>query len=210
MALEEKAAKTYQACRDHVREAFHFRVKYRVICQSQYERTKAEWEEKLLFHRKTLKPGDVHSDSHEEGRALDSQIMAFLLEMDEKLDLLIAHMSGKEKRRDVLEEGVGLELSGGGMQVRVEKPVAVGELMRATLLLSRFPFVRVQVLAKVIHVKPRMIGEEALYDLGVQFLYLDDEDRERIIACVFQRQRQVLRRMKGKDGVNEEVIQSIE
>ena len=199
MAEEVGAEKTYHACRDHVREAFHFKVKYQVICHSQYERTKAEWEEKLLFNRKTLKPGEVHSDTHEETRALDSQIMAFLLEMDEKLDLLIAHMRGKEKRRDLLEEGIGLEISGGGMQVRVEKPPAVGELMGATLLLSRFPLVRVQVLAKVIHVKPRTLGGEALYDVGVQFLHLDDEDRERIIACVFQRQRQVLRRMKGKE-----------
>ena len=210
MAAEEKAEKTYQACRDHVREAFHFRVKYQVICQSQYEKTKAEWEEKLLFDRKTLRPGDVHSDGHEETRALDSQIMAFLLEMDEKLDLLIAHATGKERRRDALEEGIGLEMSGGGMQVRVEKPPAVGQLVRATLLLSRIPFVRVQVLAKVVHVKPRMLGEETRYDVGIQFLYLDDEDRESIIACVFQRQRQVLRRMKGTDGVNEEIVQSIE
>ena len=200
MAGEEKIEKAYQACRDHVREAFHFKVKYQVICQSQYEKTKAEWEEKLLFNRKTLKPGDVHSDSHEGTRALDSQIMAFLLEMDEKLDLLIAQMSGKEKGRDVLEEGIGLEISGGGMQIRVEKALDVGELMRATILLSRFPFVRVQVLAKVIHVKPRILGEETCYyEVGLQFLYLDDEERERIIACVFQKQRQVLRRMKGKE-----------
>lgn len=210
MTGKEHAEKTYQVCRDHVREAFYFKVKYQVICESQYEKTKAEWEERLLFNRKALKPLDVDSDTHEEARTLDYQIMGFLLEMDEKLDQLTAYVTGKERGRDEFEEGVGLEMSGGGMQVRVEKPLAVGELMRATLLLSRFPFVRVQILGKVIHVKPRMCNEEPRYDAGVQFLYLDDEDRERIISCVFQRQRQVLRKMKGKDGMNEEVIPSVE
>jgi len=130
--------------------------------------------------------------------------------MDEKLDQLIAHVTEKEKRHDLYEEGIGLEISGGGIQVRVEKPPAVGELMRATILLSPFPFVRVQILGKVIHVKTKICGGKPCYDAGVHFFDLDVEERDRIIACVFQRHREGLRRRKNKNGGHELTVQSDE
>ena len=46
-----------------MREAFYFKVKYQLICESEYEQAKAEWEEKLLFNRKTLKLGDHDADA---------------------------------------------------------------------------------------------------------------------------------------------------
>lgn len=208
MTGEEKAKKAYQGFRDHVREAFYFKVTFDLICESDYQKAKAELEEKLLFNGKYLKLEDLDVDTHQEAPALDSQILGFLLEMDDKLNQLIAHVTGKDRGQDLFEEGVGLEISGGGMKIRVEKPLAVGQLIRANLLLSRLPFVRVQILGKVIHVKHKLCGEKPCYETGVHFLDLENEQRDRIIACVFQRQREGLRKRKNKDGGDEPAGQS--
>jgi hypothetical protein len=210
MSGEEAVKGNYHTFRDHVREAFYFKVRFQPICESEYNQRKAEWEEKLLFNQKILNLNDLDADTNQEAPAFDSQILGFLLEMDEKLDQVIAHLTGKEMRQDFSEEAIGVEISGGGMKIRVEKPLAVGQLIRATLLLSRIPFVRVQTLGKVIHVKQRMCNEKPFYDAGVHFLDLDGEERDRIISCVFQRQREGLRKRKSRDEGEKQAAQNKE
>ena len=96
------------------------------------------------------------------------------------------------------------------MKMRVPGPLEKGQLLCANLLLSRVPFVRVRVFGEVMNATPSGEETETCYDVGVQFLDLDVEERERIIACVFQRQREALRKRKGKNGTDEEVSQSAE
>jgi hypothetical protein len=210
MSEEERGTEMHQVCRDHVRESFFFKVKFQRLCMTEYQMKKAEWAERLSLERKSLHFDDLDADYQREVRACDSVLLGFFLEMDEKLDQIIAHLSGRSKQEEFSEEGVGIDLSGGGMRIGVAKPLDMGQLVCAKLFLSRLPLVRVHLFGEVVYVQARMHGEGACYKVGVRFLDLDAEDRERIIACVFQRQREVLRKMKGKDETDEEAIQSIE
>jgi hypothetical protein len=198
------------ACRDHVRETLFFRVKFQPLCVAEYEIRKAEWAQRIILEQKNLNFDDLDTDNPKREHLLDSRLLWFLLQMDEKLDQILAHLSGRAKQEEFSEEGVGIDLSGGGMRIRVAKSLEKGQLLCAHLFLSSFPLLRIQLFGEVVYVKPRVHGENACYDVGVRFLDLDAEDRERIIACVFQKQRQVLRKMKGKDGMDEKFVQSIE
>jgi len=191
-----------------VRESFFFKIKFQRLTDAEYRRARAEWAEQLSFNRKSLKEDDLDADTNGGPSPLDPCLLDFLMQMDDKLDQLIAHMTGVGKREGRMEEGEGLDLGGGGMKMRLAAPLSVGQLLRADLLLSRFPFVRVHVFGEVVHVNTRFRGEVACWEAGVRFLDLDYEEIERIIACVFQRHRAVLRKRKGKESTHEEVTEN--
>lgn len=204
---EEKERMLPQACRDHVRETFFFKVRFQRLCREEYDRKKAEWDSRVYFERTGVQLSDLDADTPRGAPLVDAQLLGLFLEMDEKIDQIIAHLTGKTAYEGFWEQGIGINLSGGGMRVRVENSLEKGQLLCAHLLLSKIPLIRVMVLGQVIYAKPQQTSENSSYhDVGVQFLELDAEDRERIIASVFQRQREVLRKKKGKDGAYEEDI----
>jgi c-di-GMP-binding flagellar brake protein YcgR len=55
------------------------------------------------------------------------------------------------------------------------------------------------IFGKVIRVIQEDEDGRVLYKVGIKFLDLNISDRERIIASVFQRQREDLRKRKGKN-----------
>jgi|GEM_PF-1467676 len=193
-----------------VRESFFFKIKFQRLTDAEYRAAKAEWEEQRSFNRKSLKAEDLDADTSQGASALDPCLLDFLLQMDDKLDQLIAHLTGVGKQEAKMEEGEGVDLCGGGMKMRLAAPLSVGQLLRADLLLSRFPFVRIHVFGEVVHVHTRCRGEAACWEAGVRFLDLDPEDIERIIACVFQRHRETLRKRKGMESTHEESAENSE
>jgi hypothetical protein len=190
MAGGEEIDLTFQAFRDHVRESFFFKVAFQLLSQGEYEKKRA--------------------DNLPKSPCVDSNLMSFLMEIDKKLDQVISYLTGKGMQEEALEEGVGLDLSGGGMRMRVGKPLAKGQILCANLLLSRVPLERIRVFGEVVNVNLCKGKEATFYDVRVRFIDLDSEERDRIIACVFQRQREVLRKRRGKDGTAEEVTKSVE
>lgn len=196
--------------RGFVRETFFFKIKFRRLTGDEYRRAKAEWAEQRSFNRRSFKVEDLDDDTSRGASPLDPCLLDFLLQMDDKLDQLIAHLAGVGKQEVTMEEGEGLDLGGGGMKMRLAAPLSEGQLLGADLLLSRYPFVRIHVFGEVVHVNPRFKGDVACWEAGVRFLDLDPEEIERIIACVFQRHRENLRKRKGVESTHEEVTENSE
>jgi len=208
MVEEEQAKRDLLEARVFVRENCFFKLKFQRLSEEEFQRRRAERTEKLSFDRKRLKLEDLDADTNHGVPSWDPHLLDFLLQMDDKLDRLITLLTGEGKQVGMMEEGEGVDLGGGGMKIRLGNPLTVGQLLHADLLLSRLPFVRVHIFGEVVHANLRLREEGACWQVGVRFLDLDTEDRERIIACVFQRQREVLRKRKGKESTDEEVIES--
>jgi hypothetical protein len=60
-------------------------------------------------------------------------------------------------------------------------------------VLSKFPLVVMDVFGEVIRVTQIQGLGKRCYHLGIRFLDLMESDREKLIACVFRRQREVIR-----------------
>lgn len=207
MAEDEKSVREFAERRAFVRESFLFKLKFQRLSKADYPKRRADWADQRSSNRKALKREDLDADVYPGAQALDPLPLDLLLQMDDKLDQLIAHVTGKKKIEVMAEEAEGIDLGGGGMRIRAESPLTVGELIEGDLLLSRFPFVRVHFFGEVVEAWLTYREEKACWEVEVRFLNLDSEDRERIIACVFQRQREVLRRRKGIEWTDEEQVQ---
>jgi hypothetical protein len=190
------------------RASFFFKVRFQLLSEVEFEKARTEWAERASMDRKSLKFLELDADTAHEAPPWDPHLWDFLLHLDDKIDRLLAHLIGEGHPDQRMEEGTGLDVGGGGMRVMVEHPLSVGQRLQADLLLTRVPFVRVHIFGEVVRVAESFREQGVCWEAGVQFLDLDSEERERIIACVFQRQREVLRKRKGKEWTHEEVVES--
>lgn len=185
--------------RSYVRGDISFKVKFRVMTPEEYETVKG-------IDGQVLSPGkesgiDI-SGTYKRATELtpNPYMIDFLLYMDEKLDQIMAilYKYGRVDK-EPYSLGIGVNIGGAGMKIIADKPVEHGQIIHTSFVMSRLPFVFIDVFGEVIHVKPVDKDGKAAYSLGIKFLNLNLNDRESIIACVFQRQREIIRKMKDDE-----------
>lgn len=122
-------------------------------------------------------------------------LLRFLAEMDRKLDVLLSMMRRESLHDDFPLQGHIVALSGAG--ARLESPVKLADesFLEVLLLLDTGPLNIISLLAAARRVR----GARALsgapnrvYDL--EFLTLEQDDREQIIRFVFSEERKRIRR----------------
>ena len=97
----------------------------------------------------------------------------------------------------LFNQGIGMNISGSGMNIMVDRPVESGQIIHSKFYLSKTPLVFMDIFGEV--VRSTKVDEcgKTMYSLGIKFLDISVNDQERIITSVFQRQRGVLRKRKS-------------
>lgn len=182
--------------RSYVRGDISFKVKFRVATPEEYEEVKGADDQFLSQDKET---GIDINDTGKRAPEItpNSYLIDFLLCIDEKLDQILDVLSKDEVDKEIYSQGVGVDISGTGMKIIADKPVEHGQIIHTNFVLSRFPLVFIDVFGEVVRVTQVDKDGKTTYFLGIKFLNLKSSDRESIIACVFQRQREIIRKMKG-------------
>jgi hypothetical protein len=188
-----------QERRSYVRGAFSFRVRFRLLTPEEYQDIK-ETNNQFGYPDEEIITDLTDPDKATAETSLNACLIDLLLQMDEKLDQILTKLSKEEVDRGLLaKQGIGINISGSGMNVVVEEPVELGQIIQAHFVLSRIPLVFIDAFGEVLRVKPLDENGTVTYNLGIEFLDLKPNDRERIIACVFQRERKNIRERKSED-----------
>jgi hypothetical protein len=182
--------------RSYVRSDILFKVKFSLLTRETYENV-----ERTKAGRLSLKesPQEIVVTESDEAKAstIDGNLINFLLQMDEKLDQILALLSKGDEKIMSPEEGVGINISGSGMNMIVDKPFDPGMIIHAKLFLTKLHFLFMDVFGEIVRVIPSEEKGEKRYELGVEFLDLCETDRDRIITAVFQQERRKIRNMKS-------------
>jgi hypothetical protein len=181
--------------RAYVRGDLHFKVQFRVVAREEYQTVKEIGDQFLTLDREEV-AGTDSPDGRNAQFFPNPYMTDFLFETNEKLDQILALLSKKEVHNDLLNQGTGMNISGSGMNIIVDEPIELGNILHTSFVLSRFPVIFVRVFGEVVRITPISEDGRDVYDLGIKFLYLNPDDREKIIACVFQSQRRALRKRK--------------
>jgi c-di-GMP-binding flagellar brake protein YcgR len=113
--------------------------------------------------------------------------------INEKLDFLLTRLCAGEPRRHKWR-GTTVDVSGGGLCLASEAPVAVGQHLDLSLVLPTWPEIRLELLGQVRLVEaPEPGAEEKVFKLGVAFVGMSEIDRDRLVRYIFQKQRECLR-----------------
>ena len=183
--------------RTYVRADIVFKVKFSLLTRETYEN---EERSKANQFSLMLRPHEMIFTEVDEpvARNIDGNFINFLIQMDEKLDQILALLSKGDVKKGPPEEGVGINISGSGMNLIVDKPVERGMIIHAKFFLTKAPFLFLDLFGEVVRVIPSEEKGKKTYQLGIEFMDLCESDRERIIMAVFQQQRQEIRNRRSK------------
>lgn len=183
--------------RSDVRGEFSFKVKFKIMAPEEYEDLKRSGEE-IFSHNEKETSIDINDSGNKDTNITpNTSIIDFLLYMDEKLDEILSILSKDRADKEFINQGIGINISGSGMNLIIDKYVEPGQIIQTNFVLSRFPLVFIDVFGEVVQITPMDKDGKTIYQLGIKFLDLKLNDRERIIACVFQRQREAIRERKN-------------
>ena len=185
--------------RSYVRGDVSFKVKFEIMSPEEYQDLKRS--NKEIFSHNQGKKGIDSADSGNKDASIapNTYLIDFLLHIDEKLDRILALVSQDISDKESPYQGIGTNISGSGMNIMTDKPLEPGTIIHTNFVLSKFPLVFIDSFGEIVQVTPIDIDGNTSYHLGIKFLNLNLNDRERIIACVFQSQREAIRKSKGEE-----------
>jgi hypothetical protein len=182
--------------RSYVRGNFSFKIKFKTMTSDEYEGLVRSDNAIPLYFLK--EPGiDIADKNMGVDTSVDSSLVDYLVLIDEKLDLILELLAKDCKIEGMFNQGIGMNISGSGMNIVVDSPVETGQIIHSKFYLSKTPLVFMDIFGEV--VRSTKVDEcgKTLYSLGIKFLDISVNDQERIITSIFQRQRGVLRKRKS-------------
>lgn len=183
--------------RTFVRENFSFEVKFTTMTKDEYEDLRKS-NEVIFSPFEQGQSVDVNNRQIGNGSPEDASLINYLVQIDEKLDLILELLSKDRSVKGLSNQGIGQNISGSGMNLMVERPVESGRIIHSKFYLSKYPLVFMDIFGEVVHVTKEDKDHRTQYNLGIKFLDLSINDRERIISSVFQRQRGAIRKIKSE------------
>ena len=188
-----------QEKRDCVRAALCVDVQFSVLDVHQYEAIRDKRDTRPAWFVKPMKqsvPGEV--ENYRAGRAFESNLIDFLIQIEDKLDRVLKLLARQERCDEGLFWGQGLDISGSGMRITCDKVVKPGQILDVSFRISRYPVVSLQVFGEVARVRPVQDDDKQRHEIALEFLDLDDDYKEWIISYVFKIQREAIRREKER------------
>ena len=182
--------------RSYVRGNFSFKIKFKTMTLDEYEGLVGP-NDLTLPHFQKKHRVDIADQKTDAETAIDPSLVNYLVLIDEKLDLILELLAKDNKIEGLFNQGMGTNISGSGMNILVDKPIEIGQIIHSKFYLSKIPLVFMDIFGEVIHSTKVDECGKTLYSHGIKFLNISTNDQERIIASVFQRQRGVLRKRKS-------------
>ena len=183
--------------RSFVRGNFSFNVKFKTMTKDEYEYLKKTNEAIFPTFKQELgveiKDREINAD-----HLASASLINHLFQIDEKLDLILELLSNDKTVKGLYSQGVGLNISGSGMNIMVNRYVEYGRVIHTKFYLSKFPLVYMDIFGEVVHVTQVDKDGRTHYNIGIKFLDLSMNDRERIISSVFLRHRGDIRKIKSE------------
>jgi c-di-GMP-binding flagellar brake protein YcgR len=192
---------------EHTERREYFRVKdrlpieYRVIDEKEYSRLEnvikynptriIDKVNEMYFLRKIVTKDEKEKD----------QIYGYLQILDKKLDIILELL--RKSREDELYTSAYCEvnMSGAGIQFLSGAPLlAKGALVELRIILPIFPYPKISSLCRVVRENDHTVEEAAQPGVALEFMTINEEDRDLLISYVFTKEREYLRLIKEQAG----------
>ena len=178
--------------RSYMREALSFKVDFEIMTQENFDGLEAACMENISV-LDGVKSEAPPADSAGEADIQSAELLKFLMHLDDKLDRVLALLSGKKREHRSIRQGIGRNISGSGMEIISDEPVESGRILHLKFCLAKYPLTFMDLLGRIVRVTPLAQQGRPAYSLGVTFVNMGENERETIINHVFRKQREALR-----------------
>lgn len=136
-------------------------------------------------------------DSSSFTRQAGYDLVELLIQTNEKIDRIMDFLGIKEVDADSLQVIRTVNISGSGIGLVITHPLEVGQFLDISLTIPGFSMRVFRIQGEVKRISALTGKESHLYEVGVQFLNLNEDQRERLISFTFRQQRKTIRRKKN-------------
>ncbi|MBW1697431.1 MAG: PilZ domain-containing protein [Deltaproteobacteria bacterium] len=185
----------FQEKREFVRADFSIRASVKLLDRSAFESRQSV--KRLLSSYRNPYPGQTVDRDEAYTESMFSDLTGFLIQINEKLDRIISLIGADKQEPNSIEVKETLNISGSGVSLIVGRAVEVGQLLDISLNIPTFPMGVFKTQGEIIRVTPHADGHEDLFEVGIRFLNLTDDERERLIGYIFSQQRRNIREQKS-------------
>jgi hypothetical protein len=183
-----------------------FPVFFSKMDEGWYQRNK-----ELFVTRKTIERENLSFIDPSMGRfsstrtqTIDPMLFRMLIEINRKLDILLKAVPQTEEiDGDRQYEGLCTEISGQGMKLQCTIPLREKDILNMFIPLPPIHPVTVNLVGLVkrsTSIRDEFTNQET-HEYAIEFLAMNDEDKEEVIAYTFKRQREIinLQKKESKD-----------
>ena len=125
-----------------------------------------------------------------------SYLVDAVFQLHEKLDKIMAMLEGDPHAEKPIRVKEAMDISGTGMKLLLFDPVSTGQILDISLHLPGFPESGFNTNGEVIHTKCIQTQDRPLYEVGVNFIDVSEEEKDLLIAFAFSQQRKEIRKQK--------------
>jgi len=193
LALESQSAMEQR--RKLTRVECYIPFRYRVLSEEEFSRA-----QKLIMEKPSPTEGAYFDfawtrEAHYND-ILSDPLGRLLMEINFKLDRLLFTL-GKQSPEGFNEgQAEELNLSGSGLAFKAQSEIPLGTVMEVEFALPLFPSAHIRALGEVVRVEKLQADSSNLdWMIGIEFMAINEADREEIIRYTFIRQRQLLRNL---------------
>ncbi len=157
-----------------------------------------EWEKIPRSEYERCKDGGFPTDSWQKIELVKSDDLApglyeCLLDIEQKLNLIIRHLSMQKEGKTVIPKEMEIEISASGITFDTEEPLTVGDILKLKMILPLYPIVYLTIFSEVAGIE--RFGDRR-NKVSIYYLDLSDDTRDKIISYLFKRQREAIRNEK--------------
>ncbi|MFH2065721.1 MAG: PilZ domain-containing protein [Pseudomonadota bacterium] len=146
-------------------------------------------------NKRSFSISDFPSSIEEVNNPLISYLLDSVFLLNDKLDKILDLLEdNKDEIKVMVKEAVNI--SGTGMKLILYSPVKKGQLLDISLNIPGFPVSGFNTYGEVIHTKIIQKKDTTLYEVGVKFINILEEEREMLIAYAFSQERRQIRQCK--------------
>lgn len=187
------------SARAHLRMDVMILLQHRRLTTKEYEEMEKtnfdDDEEGLSIQSFSLQPFIEDKEKEEEIGNVEPFIINALIDINLKLNLIFTMLSCSKGEPSIFtQKPVEVNLSEGGIGFIIKGKVKKGDILELKILLPVFPLVLIKAWGKVIRSTP--MPKDGC-KVGVQYLNVKEEDRDKIVHYIFKKQRELLRSKKA-------------
>jgi hypothetical protein len=111
--------------------------------------------------------------------------------LERKLDYVINLMTQNPASAQNMEDCVCARVSEGGLRLRMDKELRIGEIIFVSLTFPAYPLMTIDTLVRVMQIQPRP-DKDGEWAVTAEYYAINDIDLEDVIQYVFKRQREMI------------------
>jgi hypothetical protein len=180
--------------RENVRIKDRLHIAYRLI--EPEDRRPAERADKFFPVIWTKYPNSVILEEAEEA---GFKILPHIIELNRKIDTIVELLIHENKPQVEIPPSRDVCISASGIKVSIGEPSNPGQKVALCIIIPFAPPTKIFVMGEVtrsVSLDPLLNEGAIIYETGIRFLDLGEEDYEKIIRYVFKRQRDQLKDKK--------------